>query len=324
MENKVLVVGNPVSGNGLGRELLDRIRSPENLAIKALAEKCLAGRPEAWTFVQTTADGLWKEEVEAYIRTRGVRDVIAVGGDGTLMELAALLYNLREYGARLIAVPGGRGNDFVRGYYGYTLEDGEFWSWASRKIQQGFKWSSQPIDLASANGKLFINMASIGYGGRVVENAQNRKAFWSKTPLVYQVEGALALAMPSRGKCDVQVDGVSIYRGPFFGAFVGNGKANGSGLYWTRSARFDDGKLDGIVFPKPSVIEMARVMSAVKAKKAPEKGLPFEYKEFAGSEINFYFEQPTALEVDGDFVGNSMHYGFKCLVKALNTWVIKK
>ena len=320
-DSRVLVLANPASGNGRAEALLSGLRRGTS-AVLQLAERCGAGNPDAWPVLRTTADGAWKIEVEAYIKTRGLRTIMVLGGDGTLMEVAALLYSLRAIGGlSMIPIPSGRGNDVSRAFYGYSLEDGEFWDWAAGTIErEGRQWVKTDLDLASANGKLFINMASIGYGGRVVENAQNRKAFWSKTSLVYQVEGLLALSARAEGSCDVKVDGKSVYTGPFFGAFVGNGMANGSGLYWTRKARFDDGKIDGIVFAKPGMLDMARSVSAVKLKAEP----PMPHTYFQGADIVFHFDRPAALELDGDYIGNALSHELKCLPKALNSWVLKK
>lgn len=322
-QHRILVVANPVSGAGRSNELLASLKKL-GPGVASLAEATFAGSAAEWPVVHTTADGAWKIQVESYVKTQGFHTVLAIGGDGTLMEVAALLHSFNLPQACMIAIPGGRGNDFAKALYGYTREDGDFWAWAANQVSAGRKrWREQSIDLASANGRLFINMASIGYGGRVVENAHNRQAFWSKTSMVYQVEGALALLSSPECACEVKVDGNSVYRGPFFGAFVGNGKANGNGLYWTRQAQFDDGRIDGIVFPKPGVLEMARTMNAVKAKDPAPTDLPLKHKSFAGQEISFHFEVPVALELDGDFAGYALSHGFKCLPATLKTWVLK-
>lgn len=326
----VLLVANPVSGNGKSSRLIDSILRG-GPAVAALSAAVEGGDPRDWPIVRTTADGGWRAEVEASIKTRGTRVLVVIGGDGTLMAAAALLHRLvqedKEFSKRLsmVPVPGGRGNDFVRAFYGYTEKDGPFWEWAERRISsQRIRWASQSLDLGSSNGHLFLNMASLGFGGRVVENAQGRNAFWSKTPLVYQVEGLLEMVGGGEVWCDVKVDGASVYAGKFFGGFVGNGAANGAGLYWTREARLDDGMLNAIVFPKPGVVEMMRTMKAVKSVSVSAPPLPLRHKLMSGSEIVLYFDRPTALELDGDYINSAMSHGFKCLPQALNSWVIKK
>jgi diacylglycerol kinase family enzyme len=173
------------------------------------------------------------------------------------------------------------------------------------------------MDLASANGRLFINMASLGYGGEVVEKTHSREAFWSKTSMVYQVEGALGLLGVQGCRCELKADGEVAYRGEFFGAFVGNGKANGSGLFWTPTAEIDDGKLDAVVFGKPGLLSMATALSAVKKRKPPS----FKHTVARATELVFHFDRPTALELDGEFVGRSLTHEFKCLPQALQVWL---
>jgi diacylglycerol kinase family enzyme len=269
--------------------------------------------------IETTVDGAWKDELATQIATGQISTVVAIGGDGTLMEVARWLYEARSK-VPLFAVPAGRGNDFVRGLHGFAWNDGQsgdFWDWCA-KHQSG--WSKGTLDLASADGRVFLNMASIGYGGRIVEKVNTRKAFWSKSPLVYQIEGAIALLDSGESKVEVKVNGKSEFIGEFFGAFVGNGRANGAGLYWTSDARFDDGRLDLITFQRPGVFEMAKALNEVKAQRKP----PFRHQRFQSEELSLHFDQPTALELDGDYVGQFTQCGFKCLPKAFTAWVLKK
>lgn len=308
---RFLIVVNPISGGGRGEQLLNKIVRGTK-AMQILADQARIEHPDSWQVLHTTKDGSWKKELESRLKGHLADVVIAIGGDGTLMETASVLKNFRE--VAMLPVPGGRGNDCIRALCGYTLKHGDFFEWALTQKT----WAKKPLDLGDANGNLFINMASIGYGGDVVQKAHERSAPWSKTSLVYQIEGALGLFETKERQCEVKVDDRVVYQGPFFGAFVGNGQCNGAGLYWTRNASFHDGKLDVIAFRRPKIFQMLGALSAVKKKEAPG----FEHSEAQGSEIVFHFDQPTALELDGDYRGNALRHGFKCLPHSLNVWVL--
>jgi diacylglycerol kinase family enzyme len=310
-----VIVVNPVSGGGrAGRLLADALAGAPALTV--LAGDLALGSPGDWPVLETTADGGWRKELETRLGSRGVKAVLVIGGDGTITECASVMYSARGNGERvaLVPIPGGRGNDLLRGLCGFGSDEGDFWKWAAARK----KWKRARLDLGSANGRIFANMASIGYGGRVVEKAHNRDAVWSKTAMVYQVEGALALFEDGRGRCELTGDGRRVYADAFFGAFVGNGKANGAGLFWTAGADPGDGKLDALVFPRPGVLAMARSLGAVKARKPPL----FKHEYAQATELVFHFDRPTALELDGDFAGSSLTHEFRCLPGALDVVTI--
>lgn len=318
---KVLIVVNPVSGAGSALKLHEGIRAKNSL-IAALAKEIGAASPETWPVLRTNADGSWRQELEAFLRAGpsagDLVAVAAVGGDGTLSETATVLHDTRAKRVALVPFPGGRGNDFFRGITGYAAEEGDYWEWAAKCD----KWELRQVDMGSANGRVYLNMASLGFGGRVVEKALMRQAAWSRTAMVYQVEGALAFLQAltsSLGNCEMKCDGVQSYRGRFFGAFVGNGRANGRGLFWTNQAKLDDGKLDTIVFGKPSLLEMLSSLNAVKRQKLPT----FRHTSGRAAEIIFHFDKPTPLELDGEFVGSQLTHEFKALPGVLNVWVPK-
>lgn len=172
-------------------------------------------------------------------------------------------------------------------------------------------------------------MASLGYGGHIVEKALHRHAFWSQTSAVYQVEGALALCqwveVPCKIEVEVERSSASsskelVYQGPFYGAFIANGKTNGSGLFWTPEADLMDGKLDCIWFQKPGVFEMLKSLSLVKIKQNPS----FPYQRAQYKEVIFHFEKPIPLELDGEWIGSFTQHRFFCLPQSLSVCMLKK
>lgn len=322
LANRFLILVNPTSGRGRAEALLGELRAGGHEMINKLAARLEAGEPASWPVVRTTIDDSWKLEAETQIRSGHIHSLIVIGGDGTMMSAASFLYGLKRDGVvgatqaatpGIVALPGGRGNDFIRGLYGYSLDDGDFWPWLSKKKQ----WAPKFLDFGSANGKLFLNMASVGYGGEVVEKAQSRKALWSGTSMVYQVEGVLGMLEAASCRCEVKADGKVVYSGDFFGAFVGNGKANGGGLFWTPSAVIDDGKLDAIMFSKPGFLSMATSLSAIKKRKPPT----FKHTTAQAVEFVFHFDKPAALEIDGEYVGRALTHEFKSLPQALRAWI---
>jgi len=311
---KFLVIVNPQSGSGRSKKYLQELQEIPSSIATLLSEQNLES-PKTWPVIWTTQDGSWKKDVRELLLRKGeFSGVAAIGGDGTLAETVALIYETKS-DAALFAVPGGRGNDFVRGLLGYSKRKGNFWEWSAL---QG-KWAKKPLDLGQSGDRVFLNMASVGYGGRVVENAQSRRAFWSQSPFVYQVEGILGMFEPDTGTCLIEVDGKKVYDGKFFGAFVGNGPANGNGLFWTPDASFFDQRLDVIAFERPHMVEAAVSLRRIKKKERPT----FSHEMSQGKTITMKFDRHTALELDGDFVSNAMSHSFKCLAGAIKAWVLE-
>lgn len=308
----LIAVINPISGGGRARRMAEHFFQRSSLILKQLGMGQVAG---SFPRIETDAEGVWRRRLsEKLHEAGGPQLILAFGGDGTLSQTACTVHDagLME-ASTLFLVPGGRGNDFTRTLYGRTFLEDEFWVWVASK-----KWTSRPVDLAVCNGMKFLNMASVGYGGKVVENVHNRKAFWSKTAAVYQVEGALALFGEKNTHGVIHsVDNLgtteTLYDGDVFGAFVGNGSANGSGLFWTPKAVTDDGKLDAVVFRKPSFLEMLKTLNEVKRARDPR----ISHRRGVASSFVFEFREPVAIELDGEYRGRADKIQFSTILNAL-------
>ncbi|MGE4234498.1 MAG: diacylglycerol kinase family protein [Bacteriovoracia bacterium] len=299
----MIFVVNPISGSKHSKDSFDHSKNQEILnKLREIDPSC-----DHRNVIETTADGAWMKELKDKIQKKNF--VATFGGDGTLMQVSSVL---RGTDSVLLPIPSGRGNDWVKTLYP-DLNIKEFWPWFAKK-----RFEKKQVDLAyfsdhSGTERSFLNMASLGYGGDIVEKAHNRKAIWSSSSFVYQIEGALALFETKEMTYNCpQLQGGS----EFFGGFVGNGKANGSGLYWTKDANLEDGKIDVILFPKPSVLGMARSLGEVKKKKDPS----FVFHRIQSEKIDLEFSEPCALELDGDFIGRFKTMLFRAQPKAL--WVM--
>lgn len=88
--------------------------------------------------------------------TEGCEIVVAVGGDGTVNEVAAALVNL---GTPLGILPSGSGNGLAR-HLNIPIQ----WSKAIKVIEQG---KSMHIDGGTLNGSWFFNNCGIGFDARI-------------------------------------------------------------------------------------------------------------------------------------------------------------
>ncbi|MGV9328302.1 diacylglycerol/lipid kinase family protein [Streptosporangium sandarakinum] len=164
------------------------------------------------------------------------RDVVVLGGDGSLHVTVAALHRRGELGSRVVGlIPMGTGNDFARGL-GIPLDPEE----AARVVLAG---RPRPLDLlVDDEGGIVVNAVHLGVGAEASERATPLKPGLGK--LAYAV-GALLAGVRSTGwRLRVTVDGRTLTDRRVLMLGVGNGVTIGGGTPLTPEARPDDGMVD--------------------------------------------------------------------------------
>jgi YegS/Rv2252/BmrU family lipid kinase len=227
-----LVIVNPRSGGGLSEPRWARIRS-------ALAEG-LGELDSAFTTAPRDATDIAHREA-----TAGRRLILALGGDGTISEvadgvLAAGMGSTTEIGL----IPRGTGGDFRR-----TLELPEEVAAAAEHIRRA---SARTVDAgrvryrAPEGGEAvrhFINVASFGFSSAVARRANaSTKRFGGKIAFL----GATVRELFSHDHQDVwlSIDGKERRQIRVMMAAIGNGRFFGGGMKICPDAQLDDGALD--------------------------------------------------------------------------------
>jgi YegS/Rv2252/BmrU family lipid kinase len=225
----VAIIINPVSGGA----------PPEAARRRAeLAIACVERHGDRGEAFVTERPGHARDLARAAAR-RGVRLVLAWGGDGTINEVAsALTFDETPIGI----IPAGSGN-------GLATELG-----ISRRpeiaIAEALAAEPEPIDVGEIEGRLFVNVAGIGIDACVAagfNQAGNRK----RGLLGYARITARALAtyvpasytiVSDRGRLEVRAVLISLANSPQFG--------NNARI--APGARVDDGLLDVVVVAERS------------------------------------------------------------------------
>jgi diacylglycerol kinase (ATP) len=211
----------------------------------------------AESLVRRLREGLGPLEVE---RTRGPRDaeriareavragwerLIVAGGDGTLSEVATglLAAGLGGY-ATIGALPLGSGGDFLR-----TLGVPRDLEHAIACLREG---KPRPIDAGRASfvdvsgrpaSAHFVNVASFGVSGRVVELV-NRSPRLLGGRVSFLMGSLRAIARHRSESVSLRVDGELVHDGPLVLAAAANGRYFGAGMQIAPEARTDDGLFD--------------------------------------------------------------------------------
>ena len=165
--------------------------------------------------------------------------VITAGGDGSLHLLLNVLADLgRLHDLAVGLVPLGTGNDFAAG-----LDIPEDPVAAARGYLDA---AAQPMDLIAANdGERVVNAAHAGLGAVAAHKAQVAKQVAGR--MAYPL-GAIAAAATEDGyDVELELDGVTISKGPMLMVLAANGPCLGGGARLCVGADPADGQIDILV-----------------------------------------------------------------------------
>jgi YegS/Rv2252/BmrU family lipid kinase len=191
-------------------------------------------------FTERAGDGrrLAAEEAAA-----GRRLVVALGGDGTISEVADGLLSARAP-VEMGVIPRGTGGDFRRG-----LDLPRDLGAAARRVREA---PARPIDVglatfADGEGRTrtrhFVNVASFGFSGTVAERA-NRSSKRLGAKAAFLAATFRSLVTYDNVEVLVAADGAGPTRRRVLLGAVGNGRYFGGGMKICPEAALDDGLLD--------------------------------------------------------------------------------
>lgn len=243
----VVVIANPFAGTGRGR-----LSGAD--AVKLLRDRGLAAVLKP-TKRPGHARGLARDA------SRFTDLVVAVGGDGTINEVAGGLVGT---GCRLGVLPSGSGNDFAGGIGCGTVEAG------LAAIEGGRELA---IDVCALNGAPFINSVGLLASGLVSNRAAQ---LWRWLGRARYSLATLEILLKYRGQevhwefggvpADEPLPDVLVGKGRWLLVEVCNGPTTGGGFRFVPDARLSDGLLD------VCLIEPVGLAAAVKMLPGAVRG----------------------------------------------------
>jgi YegS/Rv2252/BmrU family lipid kinase len=263
------LIVNPSAGRGRAARLLPGVEQ----ALRARGMSFRVERTHSLAHARELARGaLAAGEVAA-----------AMGGDGLLGAVAG---ELRGTDGVLGVLPGGRGNDFAR-----KLGIGPDAERACDVLAAG---RERAVDVAEADGRTYLGIASAGFDSDVQDIANATKLPLGE--LVYVYATLRALRGWRHARWQVVVDGEArSFDG--YSVAVANSGVFGGGMYLVPDASLDDGLLDV-------------VLTRAAKKRSYLAGLPKVFKGthvdnpdltfLRGREIAFHADRPFAAYADGD------------------------
>lgn len=267
---KTLFIVNPVAGKKSSLKIWNDIKG----LIKSPFEYVLTKAPgEA---VKLSRDA-----------SKNFERIVAVGGDGTVCEVAN---GLIGSDVNMGIIPAGTGNDFIR-----TLRIPHDPRKALDVLEKGFP---DYIDLGRHEGGFFINVAGIGLDAEVARFSNEDVKYLKGAP-AYVFALIRTLFKFSPRNAVIEIDDKKLYRRLWL-VTVANAKYYGGGMKICPDAEVDDGFLDICMVKEMSRLEILKFLPRVFA--GGHRTHP-AFEVIRGKKISIDFEVPTAVHADGDHIG---------------------
>lgn len=278
MQRKILFIVNPNAGKKISGKLIETIRNeiPSNIFNEII---------------------IWKDkdhfqEIADTLKTGQFTDAIAVGGDGTVNQVAKTIINTNiAFGI----VPAGSGNGLARSL-GISMKIEE----AIKQIAAG---NTKLIDTGSVNGIPFFCTSGVGFDAHI------GKLFASSVKRGLQSYVKITLReifayKPS--KYVITIDGNKIEREAFL-ITVANAGQYGNDFYIAPQAKLNDGVFHLVILKPFALIKGIGAVIKVLKKKANESLL---IETLQGKEIIITRNSPDSIHFDGEpeMQGKDLHY----------------
>jgi lipid kinase YegS len=235
-------------------ELVINTDAPEALAALRRGVETLRGEGHQ-VFPHLTFEGGDAERFAREAAERGAEVVVAAGGDGTINEVVNGLMGSRRR-PRLGLVPLGTANDLAT-ELGIPAEPEE-------ALMLAAHGRGHTVDVASVNGRHFLNVSTGGVGAEVTEETGGElKRLLG--PVAYAITGLRKFAALRPSLARFSADGETIYEGEFLVFAVGNARRTGGGNRLTGDAEMGDGLLDLCVVEGMSHLDFVRIAPQLRS-----------------------------------------------------------
>jgi diacylglycerol kinase (ATP) len=227
------------------------------------------------------------EVLARHAAEEGFEKIVAAGGDGTINEV---VNGLAGSNAALGLLPIGTMNVFAM-ELGLPAHDLQL-CWNIIQSE-----NTRLVDLPSANGKYFVQLAGVGLDAQVVkETSLTLKRNFG--PLSYLISAAqIAARQPPR--LFLESEDSSIKEGSF--VLVGNGRLYGGPFPFFKHAIIDDGLFDVIAFKQLGYLEIIKYLQDVVFSS--EIRVP-EIEYFQTRRLRVTSDSEVPVELDGELVGS--------------------
>ncbi len=215
----------------------------------------------------------------------GFTRIVAVGGDGTVNEVASALAGKDVV---LGVLPFGTGNDLTR-VVGFPADP-------ARAVETLLGGRVVPMDAGEANGMIFVNVAGMGFDVDVLVKTNQYKERFARGMTPYLLGILSALSHLKTLHMTIEHDGETIQTAGII-LSVGNGQYIGGGMRAVPMGDPFDGYLDCVYVERVSVFTFLRLLPGFL--KGKHIGLPVVH-HFRTRELTVSLSETCVLNYDGE------------------------
>jgi len=270
---KLLFILNPVAGTKKTRS-----------SVPVIEEFCRE-RGIAYDIVETGSPGdatnIARENATSY------NGIIAIGGDGTVLEVANGLFGTE---VPLGILPLGSGNDFARAL---NIPIG------LQNIGEALKIIAErppvQIDAARFNGRIYLNVASVGFDAEIIRDLPRVKRF-IKGSAAYPVSVFVKFLTYKPKDATIIMDGQELKTKVFLAAIC-NGTCYGGGMKVNPQGSVNDGYLDLVLIKPVPRYKIPLLLS--RFIKGQHLNLPY-VSTYRCREVEIVSDESLVVNVDGE------------------------
>lgn len=250
--------------------------------------------------------------------SKGYRRFIAVGGDGTVHEVLNGIMHFVEDPKNTVplseftlgVLPVGSGNDWISSHGMPHDPDAVIDIIAAcqtsrQDVVKAVQYATTDTgELIPSRTDYMLNIAGIGFDGRVCEVVNARKAVGHSGRMIYFRALLTVLRHFYSFKTKVIADGKVVFDGDCYSMAFGIGPYSGGGMRQVPDAVLDDGLLDMLIIPKiriPYLVSRLPLLYTGTIGQVPEL-IYCKAKEIKVLSSDGY-EDVEPIEIDGEVVG---------------------
>jgi YegS/Rv2252/BmrU family lipid kinase len=269
---KIIFILNPKAGHGLNRHIEKKI------------EEAFGNSPFVIEKVYTQYAG-HATELSRKAASENYDAVVAIGGDGTVNEVAA---GLTASGTALGIIPAGSGNGFAN-FLKIPHDAGK----ALAIIKNG---KSKTIDSFTVNNRFGINVTGVGFDAFVAHQFAHagKRGFLTYIKLVMKSYFGF-----KEQEFEIDLDGRKIFRKAFL-TEVANGAEFGNHAVIAPPALADDGWLDVVILRKNNLFNLPFTLFRIFSGQRLQK---FIAEYLRAKKIVITSSAPFYIHVDGEAAG---------------------
>ena len=207
--------------------------------------------------------------------------IVAVGGDGTINEIASVILNTNT---QLGVIPNGSANGLAF-HLGLPMK-------IDNALDRLLKSSAKPIDVIKVNEHIFVNVAGVGFDGHIniLFNQTKLRGLFSYAKLIF-----LEYVRYKPFNYTIHID-ESTYQGKAFFLVFANTTQYGHNFHIAPNAQVNDGVMHITLVTKPPFILMPFLINTVFKGKALESK---HCTELTCKEMTLEFNN-EAMHLDGE------------------------